>query len=537
MTALLLSGRGPEYKNRAYLAGSLFDPCCVSNRRDGAPAGLSLHRLRFRDAAGKPRPLLRPKRALVPFLATYVLESILYSAGEDFESFHLDHIWDHDREPATRDPDAVLLSTTFICNQRNLAQAIDWVQARFPGVPLVVGGQYANLKYAKILRDYPEVSFVVRGDGEQALPQLLQALRGTGDIATIPNLAWREPTGAVRVNALGYIDLESYPAPRFPGRHDVLPYESMRGCPFSCRFCSYPHASPQWRYKSAAKIWADWTGYADRNRVQHIMALDSTFTVPKPRLRQLLPLLQRAPFTWEAYTRANAIHSEDIVAALETARCHKLSIGFESMSPSTLGYMHKQVRAEQNRRAHELLRDSAIWFGVSYMVGYPGETPSDYELTHRYILDEYTGHFMLSVFSFTDETMPVWQDARRFSLAITDPGEPDYNWRHAGMDATAARALQTRTLDEARWRSDDAVLLLWQADYETPLIPGADRRTALRLEKAVERLAMLPIDFRAAPAEQRRRAAEQLAELAALGVYLDTDSADAATASVPVTIA
>lgn len=156
MTVLLLSGRGPEFKNRAYLAGSMFDPARVAGGRTGALAGLDLHRLRFRDAAGQPQPLLR-------------------------------------------------------------------------------------------------------------------------------------------------------------------------------------------------KIWGDWTGYVERNGVRHITALDSTFTVPKPRLRQLLPMLQDAPFTWEAYTRANTIYNEDVVTALERARCHKLSIGFESMSPNTLAYMHKQVRAEQNR--------------------------------------------------------------------------------------------------------------------------------------------------------------------------------------------
>ena len=57
-----------------------------------------------------------------------------------------------------------------------------------------------------------------------------------------------------------------------------------------------------------------------------------------------------------------------------------------------------------------------------------------------------------------------------------------------------------------RWGSDEAVLLLWQADYDTPLIPGADRRTALRLEKAIERLAMLPVDFANQPDQQVRRA-------------------------------
>jgi anaerobic magnesium-protoporphyrin IX monomethyl ester cyclase len=90
---------------------------------------------------------------------TYVLESILYGLGEDHESFHLDHLWTGDAEPRTTNPEVMLLSTTFICNRPTLARAIGWIDDRYPGVPLILGGQYSNLKYATILRDHPQVSF------------------------------------------------------------------------------------------------------------------------------------------------------------------------------------------------------------------------------------------------------------------------------------------------------------------------------------------------------------------------------------------
>lgn len=120
------------------------------------------------------------------------------------------------------------------------------------------------------------------------------------------------------------------------------------------------------------------------------------------------------------------------------------------MSPNTLAYMHKQVRASQNRKAHDLLSASDIRYRVSFMVRYPGETPDDYAITRQYLLDEYIGHFMLSIFSFTDETMPVWQDAERFGLTISDPDDPDYNWSHAGMTLRKpGRCTRTRSTPPA----------------------------------------------------------------------------------------
>ncbi len=483
--------------------------------------GVELDRLRYVDDRDRLRPLLRAKPTPNTYLVTYVLESILRSNGIDFESFPLAKVWTEDGEPRLGVPTVVLLSTTFICNFPTLRWALGWVERRFPGVPIVLGGQFSNLKYGTILRDHRSVSCVVRGDGEEAIPLLLEAIGGERDLSAVPNLVYRRARG-LEMTPLSYIDIDAYPAPDVPGPRAVIPYESMRGCPFSCRFCSYPAASPTWRYKSPRKIRGDWFGYAERNRVEHIQALDSTFTVPKPRLRELLPTLVGAPFTWEAYSRASALCDRSVVEALEAARCTKLSIGFESMSPNSLRYMHKQVRAEQNRRAHELLRQSAIRYRISYMVGYPGETPQDYALTHAFLCDEFEGHFMLSVFSFTDETMPVWEDAERFSLVIEDPDDRDSRWEHSGMDIETARELRAATVRSVRWRSETAVWLLWQARYQIPLVPGSGRREALRQEKLVERLAMLPVDVRGAEA-QRAAAVGILDELGEHGVVLTDD--------------
>jgi hypothetical protein len=215
------------------------------------------------------------------------------------------------------------------------------------------------------------------------------------------------------------------------------------------------------------------------------------------------------------------ITGRETVDRLAEAHCATLSIGFESMSPKSLELMHKQVRAEHNRRAHDALSGGPVKYRTSFMCGYPGEAPEDYELTHQYLVGEYTGHFMLSVFSMTDETMPVWQDAERLQIEVADFEDPDAAWSHVGMNDVTAKQLRKRTLDEVRVRSDDAVLLLWQTDYHTPLIPTASVKASLWAEKLVERLGMLPLDV---PDPRRRveAAADLLSSLDALEVKVDT---------------
>jgi hypothetical protein len=319
-----------------------------------------------------------------------------------------------------------------------------------------------------------------------------------------------------------YIDLEEHPSPGFGMKHwPVVPYESMRGCPFSCKFCSFPFASPTWRYKSAEKIASDWARYRDVNETRHIYAMDSTFTVPPTRLRALMELLPSVDVTWEVFTRANSIAGRETVERLAEAHCAELSIGFESMSPKSLELMHKQVRVEHNRRAHDALSGGPIRYRTSFMAGYPGEAPEDYELTHQYLVNEYTGHFYLSVFSMADETMPVWQDAELLQIKVEDFEDPDAGWSHIGMDDVTAKRLRKQTLDDVRHGNDSAVLMLWQMDYQTPLIPELSHQTNLWAEKLVERLGMLPVDV---PNTRRRlaAAADLLSSLDSLGVRATT---------------
>ena len=202
-----------------------------------------------------------------------------------------------------------------------------WIAERMPSTPIIVGGQFSNLKFLQILGDHAQVKAIVRGDGEAALPSLLSALALNSDLSSVPNLVYRGRSEIISTK-FRYVDFENEVAPVFAEATPIVPYESMRGCPYSCKFCSYPSASPQWRYRSAAKIVSDWTRYRDQNGTKYIRALDSTFPVPRDRFRELLSLLPSIGIGWEGYARANSIYGHEIVDALLKANCRTLSIGF-----------------------------------------------------------------------------------------------------------------------------------------------------------------------------------------------------------------
>jgi anaerobic magnesium-protoporphyrin IX monomethyl ester cyclase len=497
-----VSGLGPTLKNSDYLAGTMLD------RRDGAAnaarylAGTQLDdfglgRLGFRHN-GADYPLLRPRYYNVPHLTTFALQEILERAGHAVETYDTAQLWTgSDLAPGPRGNfRAALLSTSFIWTDRDLRHAIRWLADNYPGIPVVLGGQFSNLKYATLMRTIPEIDYIVRGDGEEALPALLAVLEKNGDPESVPNLVYRHPGELLgyRMSGFEYLDLDLYPSPSPKGQWRVIPYESMRGCPFSCKFCSFPAASPKWRYKSAAKIASDWRRYRDENGASYISAMDSTFTVPPTRLRELLTLLPDVGVGWEGYSRANVLKTPELIEGIAATNCQFLSLGFESMSDRTLTFMNKRVTRKDNLRAFRLLTDGGLGYRCSFMAGYPGETPEDFAETRAFLAGEYAGHFMLSVFSISDETMPLWEDKEALQIEVHDPDDPDYSWSHIGMDVHTARDLNHSTLDLVRRVNDQAVLRLWQADYQHLLMPQFGRWENIAVEKAVERIGMAPRD-------------------------------------------
>ncbi|MBB4320474.1 radical SAM superfamily enzyme YgiQ (UPF0313 family) [Agrobacterium tumefaciens] len=519
MRVALLSGYGPTFKNDVYCKGTLFDgtsPTHVETEYFASRENFSLRELSFTHN-GVLYPLLRPLGQSVPHLTTLTLSAILQEDEHDVYLVDTAGIWAGSPTQIPVSVDVVLLSTSFIWDMKTLALAMNYCAEISDGVPIILGGQYANLRFEPILHRFPEIAAIVRGDAEEVLRDLLRKMARGDDFLSTPNLAFKALDGTIKINKTSEIDFVELAAPAISGRYEAVPYESMRGCPFKCGFCSFPFASPHWRYRSATRIVEDWASYTEANGAKLIKAMDSTFTVPPRRMDELMDLLPPLKVNWEAYSRANFIKNDETVDRLLNAGCRTLSIGFESMSERTLESMVKKVTASQNRRAFEHLKKAGLGYRCSFMVGYPGETPADFQDTHDFLVNDYEGHFTLHVFGMTDEAMPVWRDRARTGLTISDEDDPDFSWSHEGMNAAEARALNHNTLDAVRKSNTGAVLHIWQDRYQRYLIPSFNRRENLKIEKLVEMIAMLPRDY---PNQHHglQRFDELLADLAAFGV-------------------
>jgi radical SAM superfamily enzyme YgiQ (UPF0313 family) len=110
------------------------------------------------------------------------------------------------------------------------------------GVPVVLGGPHSTFlpEEGLLYADY-----VVRGEGEETLVELVDALRTSRPLNTIKGLSYKNEKDEVVHNPdRGLVaDLDDSPIPDFSlvynwNKAKVVPIATSRGCPFACRFCS-----------------------------------------------------------------------------------------------------------------------------------------------------------------------------------------------------------------------------------------------------------------------------------------------------------
>ena len=525
MKILLLSGLGPSWpQGSAFYDSNMLNQTFLDKDcyHDGLKREISLDDFYLKNTNGEIIKLFRKRNGIEKNLTSLTLEGILNNCNCEYQYLDLEKVWNNIKIEENKDIDYIFLSTTFICNLSDLKFALDWCQRNFPNKKVIIGGQFSNLKYKKILQEFPSVLYVMRGDGEIAIPALIDYLNNKDiGLENIPNLVWRKDKEII-TNNVEMVNVNEIPAIDIKDHVDNMYYESMRGCAYSCKFCSFPAASPVWRYKSAEKIADDWIFYSDKFGVKRIRAMDSAFTFPPKRLVELMKLLKEKNIEWEAYSRADVISSPEIIKSLEYANCRLLSIGFESLSDNTLKYMNKRTTAEINRKANDLLNKYAtnLDFRGSFIVGFPGETKEDFQKTHDFLVYEYKKQFHLSVFSLVDETMPIWKEAEKYNLVVTDINNPDYNWSHCGMSAKEARELHQQTLFDVRWKNEYAVATEWQLPYDLPLNPNLDFTKNYRIEKLIERLAFVTKDFKENQELINSITQSVVEELRTLGVFI-----------------
>ncbi|MBQ4511068.1 MAG: radical SAM protein [Clostridia bacterium] len=518
---LLIAGLGPAHLSHADRDGSFFSPS-FSDEDSYVLDGYRYFPTDLAEIQGDTeRKLLQPRTEAE--LISNHLCTVFDNAKISYDFLHIKSIWNN--SIIENDKYSIIcLSTSFMWSEYMLDYAIEWIFQNIKFDYLIVGGQYAALKKDYVLNKWQNVSFVSIGDADISLVPLVNCLLSGKDWRAVPCISWCE-NSIVKQTAYKETDINSNFIVEFKNSYHMIPYIAMRGCPYHCAFCAQSECCPVWQYRSAEQIANDWKLFKNQG-YNHIDVHDSTFFIPFKKIEELLPLIFDVGVTWSANCRADTPLTDENCKLLEKSGCIDLYFGFESMSDTVLGYMNKNTTSSQNRYINQLFSNSKINTTMSFIVGFPGENPTEFYKTRDYLLNEHIGFFTSAVFELEDERIPIWKQRNRFNIQLYKDKNDDFKWRHGGnnwshcgMTSKEAQSLRECLINDIR-NSDSslAVCRSWQYQFLFPIVSRQNKKTTMRIEKLLDRLVYLNKDYHTK--EEKQAALKKIvAELNYHGIF------------------
>ena len=259
-------------------------------------------------------------------------------------------------------------------------------------IPVVLGGAHPTIMYRQMMEQYPQIDYIVLGEGEQTLLELVQE----GSPQEIDGLVYRKDGVVVKTKARTYCEnLDDIPFPAWhlldlssysgwgEGKHNGIvlrdhPRMSVifsRGCSGHCDFCSTWWIWKGWRHRSAINMADELEMLYRDHGIRHFCFADDAMTVDRQTTIELCDEIIRRKLiiAFHVTTRTDCV-DEEILLKLKQAGCYMVAFGIETGSPRLLKEMGKENDIENSIRAISLCRKVKLPVTALLIVGNVGET-------------------------------------------------------------------------------------------------------------------------------------------------------------------
>ncbi len=275
-----------------------------------------------------------------------------------------------------------------------LLQAIPVCRAfreKYPRVPIAWGGYFASL-YTEAALNARYVDFVVKGQGEDTLLELIEELRGSRDYSRIRGLSFKDRFG-LHVHTAGRplkapdgfpwlpyhrMDPAKYIARTFLGTRTAV-HQASVGCPFRCNFCGVVPVYDREKMEAPVRTAAILRHLRAEYGVNAVQFYDNNFFLREDHARELAERIAPLDLRWWCEARVDIVlgYSDDTLRKLRAAGCVMIFFGVESGNDETLRGMKKQLTAGQTLELARRIREFDIVPEYSMIFGNPYDAERD----------------------------------------------------------------------------------------------------------------------------------------------------------------
>lgn len=305
----------------------------------------------------------------------------------------------------------------------NVLETIRFIKQNLPETHIILGGPEVRYSAENFLRYGAD--YIVIGEGEETMTELVNSLilvpAGEDDFSGDSPLPKKEIAGIAYLERGEFIqnserqkikDLNELSLPNrkkinlqlyldaWRNRHgkNALSVSTMRGCPYTCKWCSRAVYGLSYRRRNADKVVEELEFVKKEYNPDSVWFVDDVFTISHRWLTSFHHELKKRNLRipYECITRADRLN-EEVILLLKQTGCFRVWIGAESGSQRVIDLMDRRVDVKQVRDMIRLTRQHGIEAGTFIMLGYPGETEEDIEETISHLKQSDPDHFTITV--------------------------------------------------------------------------------------------------------------------------------------------
>jgi radical SAM superfamily enzyme YgiQ (UPF0313 family) len=300
--------------------------------------------------------------------------------------------------------DALCLAVSLVTGPmiRETVEIARAVKAWNPDFPIILGGWHPSLLPKQTLES-PYIDFVVRGQGEETLLELVQHIEARTPADFVPGIGFKrdcklhftterplKPIVDLPPKAYHVADFDAYE--RSCGRRWAM-YISSLACPFNCSYCTNAGVyGRKWNALPAEQFVEETVDLTRRYGLEMLWVVDDNFLVDLDRARLIAEGLVRAgaDFKWsiQATTNLTARLTTEDLKLLRRGGLHQICQGVDSGSEKILKMMNKTFQDfESIYESASRCLEAGIRPSFNIIFAYPGEGRKERRETIDFMMD------------------------------------------------------------------------------------------------------------------------------------------------------
>ena len=364
---------------------------------------------------------------------------------------------------------SIVLTSGFTCNAYTCARTVEIAKTVDENITTIVGGIHFSSVPEESLIDFPEIDYIVRGEGELTIVELIKTLKSGKNVRQVKGISYQHKGKIIHTPSrplIKNLDTLPYPAYHLVEKHlskyhfsmmagkntRYMVLEGGRGCNHRCTFCTqWKHWGGIWRTKSIKRI-ADEIEFLNETYGGVFLWFTDDHFKFSARGKSLYKELKHRRckddimLFLQARTDDVAKHP-DLVTKLREVGTYWIMCGVESDSTATLDEFKKGTKNQDAYETMKILRDNDVFSHAMFVTGARRDTHESIERLRQFSLDlepDFAIYTALTPFPGT-----MYFDTAKKNGWIEDTNYANYDMAHAIM---STESLSRKEVQQELWK-------------------------------------------------------------------------------------